>query len=155
MLPTRPRTDIRVRKFPRVHPPFKENIHLPVRPSLRLRQPEIRPDKTQETHARPEKTSLPTPIPGRGIKHIRHNNTIQYAHDVVHVSGDDNRFGLEPRGWDLGDETVADGADGDVVGEGVDEEETADTPACSFAVGDGDEANEEEEEGEECEAVDV
>jgi hypothetical protein len=143
-----PRTNIRPRKLPRRHTPLKQNIQLTVRPPARLRKSKIRPKPTQCTHPRPKEARLAPPVPRRRIQHIRHDDAVHDAHHVIHISRQDDGFGLQARGGDLGDEGVADGPDGDVVGERVDEEEAADAPGRAFGVRDGDEADEEQEQRE-------
>jgi hypothetical protein len=154
-LPTSPGLNIRMSKLPRRNAFLKQDIQLTIRPSLRLRKSKVRPREAQETHARPEKSRFAFPVPGSRVEHVRDDDAIDDTHHVVDVAREHDGLGLEARGRDLGDETVADGADGDVVGECIDEEKAADSPACAFAVGDGDEANDEKDEGEEGEAVDV
>ncbi len=115
--------------------------------SLWFGKAEVGPKPAEEAHAGPEEASFAPPVPGRGVQHVGHDDAVHDAHDVVHVSRQHDGLGLESCGGDLGDEGVADGADGDVVGECVDEEQGANAPGCTFGVGDADQADEEQEEG--------
>lgn len=129
-----PRTNIHARKLPRRDAPLKQDIQLTIRPAPRLRKTEVRPQPAEEAHARPEEARLALPVPRRGVQHVRHDDAVDDAHDVVDVAGQHDGFGFQARGGDLGHERVADGPDGDVVGEGVDEEQGADSPGCAFGV---------------------
>lgn len=122
---------------------------------LWFRKAEISPDPAEEAHAGPEEAGFALPVPRGGVQHVGHDDAVHDAHDVVDVSRQHDGFGLESCGGDLGDEGVADGADGDVVGECVNEEYGANAPGCAFGVGDADQADEEQEEGEQGQAVAV
>ena len=97
---------------------------------------EIGPEPAEGAHAGPEEARFTSPVPRGGVQHVGHDDAVDYAHDVVYVSRQHDGLGLQSCGGDFGDEGVADGADGDVVGEGIDEKQTTDSPACAFAVGD-------------------
>ena len=108
---------------------------------------EIGPEPAEGAHAGPEEARFTSPVPRGGVQHVGHDDAVDYAHDVVYVSRQHDGLGLQSCGGDFGDEGVADGADGDIVGECVDEEQGANAPGCTCGVGDADEADEEQEEG--------
>lgn len=135
-------------ELPRRHAPLKQNIQLTIRPSLRLRQTEIRPHPTEEADPRPEKTSLSTPIPRSGVKHVWRDDTIDNTEDVVDVTGQHDGFGLQAGGGQFGNEGVADGAHSQIVDERVDEEKGANTPGGVLAFRYGSEADTKQQGGE-------
>lgn len=137
----------RSRKLPRADPLLEQNIQLAIGLALGLRQAEIRPHETEGAETRPEKPCLSAPVPRGRVDHARGDDVIEDADDIVEIAGQHDSFAAEAGGGDLGDETVADGADGEVVGEGVDDEHGADDPGGSGVGGrgQGDKADDQQE----------
>jgi hypothetical protein len=113
---------------------LKENIELTIGSALGLRKTEISPDSTEEASSGPEETSLGTPVPSRRVQHARSDDVGHDSDNVVCVSGEDDSLGSETGGGQLSDERVADGSDGRIVGEGVDEKKRSDGPLSSDVV---------------------
>lgn len=106
----------------------KENLELAVGAASGLGQTEPGPDEADGAADRPEETALGAPVPRRRVQHQRGENVGRDASDVVQVTRKHNSLGPQTGRAEFGDEGVADGADGAVVHEGVDEEQAADGP---------------------------
>ena len=100
---------------------LEQGVQLSVGSSLGFRKAEISPCEAQETESSPEEACLAFPVPGGRIQHVWSNDSIDYTHDIVEIASKHDGFGLEASGGDFGDETVADGSNGQVVSEGIDE----------------------------------
>ncbi|KAI6767711.1 hypothetical protein HG530_005720 [Fusarium avenaceum] len=122
---------------------LKEHIKLTISSALGLRKTEISPDGAKEAGSGPEEASLGTPVPSRGVQHAGGEDVGHYSDNVVCVSGQDDGLGSETGRAQLGDETVVDGADGRIVGEGVDQKKRANDPLRSHVLlaGKGDTAD--------------
>ena len=147
----------RRRELPRTDALLEQDIQLGVGLALGLGQTEVRPDKTEGAHAGPEEAGLGAPVPGGGVDHARGDDVVEDADDVVQVAGQDDGLAAEAGGGDFGHEAVADGADGDVVGESVDDEHGSDDPGRGGVGlgGDADEADDQEEDVEADESDEV
>lgn len=137
----------RRREFPRTNALLEHDIQLGIRPALGLGESEISPHETEGAHAGPEEGGFGTPVPRRGVDHARRDDVVEDADDVVQIAGQNNRLAAQTGGGDFGDEAVADGADSEVVGEGVDYEHGADYPRSGGVVsrGEGDETDDEQD----------
>lgn len=110
-----------VLEFTRWDPPLKEHIHFTVGTTLRLRKTEIGPSEAEEADASPElsnmsafdpsglckgtyQSSLCTPVPCCRIDHSWDDDVIDDTPDVVEVTCQNDRLGLESSGRDFGDE---------------------------------------------------
>ena len=96
-------------------PVGEEDVQLAVGTALGLREAEEGPHDAEEVEAEPEEAGLRPPAPGAGVQHVGRPDVVDDADDVVGVAGEDDGLGAEAGGGQLGDEGVADGADGEVV----------------------------------------
>ena len=120
---------------------LEEDVELAVRAAFRFRQTEKYPNDEEEAGAGPEEARLGAPVPRCRSELVVGDDVRHNAADVVHVASDDDGFGAESGRRDLGDERVADGADGEVVSEREDEQHGADGPTSARGLGDRGEAN--------------
>lgn len=134
-------------KFTRRNTPFKQNIKLSICAALGLRKAEVAVHQAEEASASPEEGRLRAPVPRGGVQHAGSDYVPDDLGDVVEVSREDDGLLAETRGWDFGDEAVADGADRAVVYHGEDEEHGANGPlrTCVASWDDAEEAGDEEE----------
>lgn len=104
---------------------LEQDVEFTVRPALWFREAEVVVDEQQQASSGPEEARLRAPVPLGVEQHARHEGVVDDAADVVEVAGQYDGFDLEAGGWDVGNQRIADGADGDVVHERVDHEERA------------------------------
>jgi hypothetical protein len=105
------------RKLPRTNPSLKQQIQLRETPATRFRHPEISINDAEEADACPEEASEVRPVPVPGVKHVRGEHG---ADDADDVAAEHDGLDLQAPGGELGDEGVADCADGELVEEGPD-----------------------------------
>lgn len=113
------------RKLARTHALLEEQIHLRKRAPLRLGNPEVRVDDTQEADAAPEEAGEVAPVPGAGVEHVGGEHAADYRDDVVQVAAEDHGFDLQAAGGELGDERVGHCADRELVEERPDDHHAA------------------------------
>ena len=89
---------------------------LTISETLRLRETEVSPNKTNEAGTSPEETSLSSPVESGRVHEEGLNNTNDNAHNVVDIAGQDHGFNSETSGWNFGDQRVANRSDRYVVG---------------------------------------
>ena len=137
----------RAGEMPRRNTLLEQNIQLSVRPALGLREAEERPQEAEETCSSVEETALCAPVPRTGVQHAGREHVADDRSHVVEVAGEDDGLLAEAGGWDLGDDGVADGADGAVVDRGEEQQHGADAPlGANVAFGDYTEAADDDEE---------
>ena len=108
-------------KLPGRDTALKHDVQLSISPALGLGKAEKGPDETAGAETGPEEAGLASPVPGGGVEHVGEDDAVDDAEDVVEVAGEDDGLDAETGGREFGHERVADGADGGVVEEGVDQ----------------------------------
>lgn len=129
--------DFGVGELASTHFLLEQDVQLAVGPALGLWKAEEGPDDAEEAHASPEETGFGTPVPGGRVQHPGGDDVADEAADVVQVAGEHDGLLAETGRGQLGDEGVADGADGGIVDEGVDEKHGADGPLSGRVVARG------------------
>jgi len=123
------RIGVDLRELPCADPALEQDVNFSRTESLGLRKSEIRPNKREEAESAPNKATLSFQIPGSRVKNRWVEEVGDDAGDVVAVARNDDALDPQTRRWDLGDETVADGPDGDVVCEYEEHQQPARDPA--------------------------
>ena len=96
---------------------------------LGLWKTEVSPDQAKRVETAPEEASLSTPIPCSWVHHARLERTDHNSHDVVHISGQDNRLDSETARWKLRNEGITNRANCEVVDESQDKNQSTRSPA--------------------------
>ena len=92
---------------------------------LWFRETEVGPDDGEGAKAGPEEGGLALPVPGGRVQHAGLDDVDEDAAEVVEVAGQHHRLDAQTRGRDLGHERVTHWADGEVVDEGVHQDQGA------------------------------
>lgn len=96
---------------------FEQDVELSSAETLWLRKSEVAPYKGHEAEATPNKAALSSQVPGRWVENGWVEKVGGDAGDIVEVAGQNDTLDTEASGWDLGDETITDRANSDVVSE--------------------------------------
>ena len=132
----------------------EHHIKLSISPPLRLRQAEEAVDNARDREAKEDKRQLPAQISLVRVNRIRDAHAACHVHGLVDADRDGGRLGTESSGGDLGEDDEAERADGQVVEEVVDQHHGALRPDhARGARDDVEDADQEDEDGEEHEAV--
>lgn len=136
---------------------LEQQVQLGEGSALGLWQLEPTPDGGEQSEATPEQTGLGLPVPGGRVQHVRHDDGDDDTGDVVEVSGQDNGLGSQLGRWNLGDQTVTDWADRQVVDEGENQKQGTDGPGGVLGGGEAETADNEQDDrlGDETAEVDV
>lgn len=105
-----------------------ERFWLTIRLTLGFRKAEVHPDGAEKAGASPKEGRPGTPIPCRLGQLVVGHDVDEDVAGVVGGASEHDGLGLEAGGRQLRDKTVGDGADGEVVDKGEDDQEGANDP---------------------------
>lgn len=126
------------------HSGVEASVDLLVGETARLGEAEVDPDGAEEGHASPVEGSLAAPVPCGRVEHVGHVRAVDNANDTVEGAAKVDGLDGEATGRDLSHERVADGANGELVGNTPHEKHDAGSPRRGGSVNGGNAADNEQ-----------